>query len=551
MQNALSTIAEAELSYLVFDLLYLDGFDLRKVALLDRKRTLQALLADTSGPIRYSDHFSAPGVQFLENVCGLGLEGMVSKRADGAHFAGRSPAWVKTKCMRRQEVIIGGFTDPGGSRAGFGALLLGVHNEKGDLLYCGRVGTGFDDRMLASLRKTLDGLEKARTPFANPPHGADARGVHWVRPTLVADVSFTEWTEDGTLRHAVFQGLRKDKAPSEVVREVERSPESLPATIAIASPAVKARSKTRGGSVEPGSIAGVTLSNPDKLLYPEAKVSKRDLALYYERIGRWLMPHLEDRPLTLLRCPNGWDKACFHQKHADTSVMQAIDRVAITASDGSRSQYMMANSLTAVIGLVQMGTLELHPWGSKAAHLDYPDRLTFDLDPDDAVAWEDVKQAALVVKTLLENIGLQAFLKTTGGKGLHVVTPIEPSVGWHDAKGFTKAAAEFLERTFPDRFTSKLLKISRHGKIFIDYLRNAEGATAVAAYSTRARAACPVSTPIAWRELSRDVRFDYFNIVSVTKRIAKLEADPWADIADAARSLNRATMAKVGYKPTK
>ncbi|MEO8740347.1 MAG: DNA ligase D [Casimicrobiaceae bacterium] len=551
LQTALSESTTSGLVYLVFDLLYLDGFDLRKVPLEVRKQTLKTLLSEADGSLRYSDHFSAPGPQFLENVCRLGLEGMVSKRASAAHFDGRSAGWLKTKCIRRQEMVIGGFTRPGGSRVGFGALLLGVHDEKGKLLYSGRVGTGFDDKLLTSLHKTLVGLEQPNTPFCNPPTGADARGVHWVRPALVAEVSFTEWTADGTLRHPVFQGLRQDKKSKDVYRERERAAEPVPAGTAVASAAAKVRSKSPVPNVDPGAIAGVSLSNPDKILYPEAKFTKRDLALYYERIAPWLLPHLEDRPLTLMRCPNGWEKSCFYQKNADASVVSSIDRVAITNSDGSQSQYMMANSLTAVVALVQMGTLELHPWGSRAAHLERPDQLTFDLDPDDAVAWEDVKQAALLVQTLLENIGLQAFLKTTGGKGLHVVTPIEPSVAWADAKGFTKAVAEFLERTFPDRFTSKLLKVSRHGKIFIDYLRNAEGATAVAAYSTRARAHCPVSTPVAWRELSRDIRFAHFNIVNVSKRLAKLKEDPWTGFAEAARPIDKSVMAQVGYMPAK
>ena len=248
-----------------------------------------------------------------------------------------------------------------------------------------------------------------------------------------------------------------------------------------------------------------------------------------------------------MRCPNGWDKQCFYQKNADATVNEAIERVKIRNSEGGVSLYMMANSLTAVIGLVQMGALELHPWGSRAPKLGAPDRITFDLDPDDAVAWEDVKQAAVIVRKLLTNIGLQAFLKTTGGKGLHVVVPIQPTVGWEAIKGFAKTVAEFLERTFPDRFTSKLLKVSRRGKIFIDYLRNAEGATAVCAYSTRAKANAPVSTPMAWEELSTDVRYDHFNIVSVPKRMARLKTDPWATMAGAKQTITKKIMKQVGY----
>ena len=578
LQNALSASPAADLAYLVFDLLYLDGYDLRGVKLTDRKTLLQSLLSSAPANIRYSDHFSVPGAAFLENACKLGLEGMVSKRGDLAHHNGRSAAWLKVKCARRQEMVIGGFTDPGGSRRGFGALLLGVY-DGGKLLYSGRVGTGFDDATLAKMRRALDTIEQPKSPFENPPRGADARGVHWVRPKLVADVEFTEWTTDGTLRHPSFIGLRADKKPTEVVRETERVLEEPAKEAKIESKTAGKKSKARAvqsksmkpsavesktakaatvpskpakpGAIHkiapsdaPGSIAGIVLSNHDKILYPEAGFTKRDLARYYERVGDWILPHLAQRPLTLLRCPNGWDKPCFYQKNADKSVIDAIDRVKVPGG----SVYLMANTLTAVIGLVQMGTLELHPWGSTADRLGAPDRLTFDLDPDDKVSWDDLKKAALLVKTLLESVGMEPFLKTTGGKGLHVVVAIEPSIDWEDAKGFTKAAAELLERTFPDRFTSKLLKISRGGKIFIDYLRNAEGATAVGAYSIRARANAPVSTPMEWSELGRDVRFDYFNIAAVMKRVAKLKRDPWAKMAAAARPLDKAMMAKVGYR---
>jgi bifunctional non-homologous end joining protein LigD len=473
LQNALSASPTAELAYLLFDLLYLDGYDLSKVTLVERKKLLQSLLADTSGAIRYSDHFDAPGQDFYKNVCGLGLEGMVSKRGDLAHYNGRSTAWIKVKCQRRQEMVIGGFTEPSGSRHGFGALLLGVY-EDGKLMYSGRVGTGFNDATLGSLKKSLDKLEQPTTPFANPPRGADARGVHWVRPKLVADVEFTEWTNDNTLRHPSFVGLRADKRPTDVVRERERDADAPPAepnattarapssrtskgvsrtartpkaklakAVTEATPTLpRGGDGTRGAAKNvPGSIAGIVISNPDKILYPEAGITKKQLALFYERIGDWIVPHFRQRPLTLLRCPNGWDKPCFYQKNADSSVIEAIDRVRIPNDTGSPSTYMMANSLTAVVGLLQMGSLELHPWGSTADHLDRPDRLTFDLDPDDNVSWDDLKKAALLVKTLLENIGLQPFLKTTGGKGLHVVVAIEPSIDWEDAKGFTKAAA--------------------------------------------------------------------------------------------------------------
>ena len=549
LQKALSATDSRNLKYLAFDLLYLNGFDLRDAPLTERKRLLRELLSNAPPAIQYSEHFAVPGAAFLQNVGELGLEGMISKRGDLPYRGGRGPAWQKIKCMRRQEMVIGGFTDPEGSRQGFGALLLGVYEPDGKLAYSGKVGTGFSDASLATLSRSLSALAQKTSPFHNPPNGAEARRAHWVQPVLVAEVSFAEWTDDGTLRHPSFLGLRSDKRAADVVREHAAA---SPAGDAAEEPPPRLRSPGGHRAVgDKNAVAGIVVSNPDKKLYPEAKVTKRDLALYYAAVGDWMLPHVRGRPLTLLRCPNGWNEECFYQKKAEGGVNEAISRVEIQNGDGSVSLYMMADSVPAIVALLQMGVLEMHPWGSRAPRLGLPDRIIFDLDPDDAVEWEDLRQAALLVKTLLENIGLAPFLKTTGGKGLHVVVPIEPVVGWEDVKGFTKAVAEFLERTFPDRFTSKLLKISRRGKIFIDYLRNGEGATAVAAYSTRARANAPVSAPVAWDELSADLRFDRFNVANMPKRLKKVKADPWRDIADAAVSLTPAVMARVGFKPEK
>jgi bifunctional non-homologous end joining protein LigD len=547
LQKALSAGESAGLTYLAFDLLYLDGFDLRDVVLTERKRVLRELLSNAPAAIKYSEDFAVSGPAFFQNVGDLGLEGMVSKRGDLPYRAGRGPGWQKIKCLQRQELVIGGFTDPEGSRHGFGALLLGVYESDGKLAYAGKVGTGFSDASLADLSHALSELVQKQSPFRNPPGGAEGRRAHWVRPVLVAEVSFTEWTDDGTLRHASFRGLRADKPATEVVRE-RPAPLSIHSEPNEQAPRAPARANALR-STDKNAVAGILLTNPDKKLYPEAGITKRDLALYYAAVGEWMLPHLRDRPLTLLRCPNGWNEECFYQKKAEEGVNDAISRVEIHSGDGSTARYMMADSVPAIVALLQMGVLEVHPWGSRASSLGFPDRIIFDLDPDDEVGWEDLKQAALIVKTLLENIGLAPFLKTTGGKGLHVVVPVEPAVGWENVKGFTKAVAEFLERTFPDRFTAKLLKVSRRGKIFIDYLRNSEGATAVAAYSTRARPRAPVSTPVAWDELSRDLRFDHFNVGNVPKRLAKGKADPWQGIADATTSLSPAVMARVGFKP--
>jgi bifunctional non-homologous end joining protein LigD len=583
LQNALSDPRAKNISYFVFDLLCQNGYDLRGVALTERKQLLRALVGTSDAVLRYSIDVQGSGAEFFEQACKLNLEGAISKRANSMYREGvRTRDWLKVKCGRRQEMVIGGFTDPQGSRSGFGALLLGIY-EGGKLRYAGKVGTGFDDKTLTKLRPILGKLEQKEAPFVNPPRGFEAKGAHWVKPQLVAEIAFTEWSNDGALRHPSFQGLREDKKATDVVREqaapvkasngdaepVPRERSASRATPARASstraPAARARPAratsdratsaraTSGGKTAAVSgastdtVAGIKLSHPDKPLFPEAKLVKRDMALYYEAIADWILPHLADRPLALVRCPDGWSKQCFFQKHADKSVNAAVTRVQVPESDGTAT-YFAANSLPALVALVQWGVVELHPWGSRTPKLDRPDRLIFDFDPDDGIGWKQVVEAVGVLRALLDDLGLEGFLKTTGGKGLHVVVPIRPTLDWTQAKGFTKAVADFLVETFPDRFIATLSKAQRKGKIFIDYLRNAEGATAIAPYAVRARAKAPVSTPIGWKELDADVRFDHFNVRNVPERLRGLRQDPWASIGDVRQTVTRAMFKRVRYE---
>jgi bifunctional non-homologous end joining protein LigD len=579
LQNALSTDHAGKLHYFAFDLMYLNGYDVRGAPLLERKRVLESLLAGAPSALRLSTHIEGSGAEFFRQACSLKLEGMISKRAQSAYLGGRGRDWLKVKCTMRQELVIGGYTDAEGARAGFGALLLGVYEPDGTLRYSGKVGTGFNDATLKAMHKQLQALEVKQPAFSNPPRGYEAKGAHWTRPELVAEVEFTEWTNDGTLRHPSFQGLREDKKASDVVREraaptdeiaEEPAPSKAKKTKASASAKAaktSARARTTAAPEKPStsrakkrppstpaappdksennSVAGIKLSNPDKLLYPEAGVTKRDLALFYETIADWILPQLRDRPLTLVRCPNGWEKQCFFQKHPDAKVDPLIERVTVQESNGP-TLYMMANSLPALVALVQIGALELHPFGSSAPKLTCPDRLVFDFDPADGISWETLVEGVHLLKTLLEELGLRTFIKTTGGKGLHVVLPIKPSFGWDETKQFTKSIAELLVRSFPDRFTATVSKSKRTGKIFIDYLRNAEGATAIAAYSLRARRNAPVATPIAWEELATEVREDYFNIRNVPDRLKTMKKDPWADFFDVKQSITKAMMKKVG-----
>jgi bifunctional non-homologous end joining protein LigD len=555
LQNAFDTRSETNLVYYVFDLLYLDGYDLRRVGLLDRKRALRAIASSTSsGLIRYSDHIPGRGEVVFAEACRRGMEGIVSKRTDAVYLTGRNRNWMKVKCGRRQEFVIGGFTDPSGSRVAFGALLLGAYDKQGHFHFVGRTGTGFSERSLKELHNRLIALKQPRSPFVNPPTGIDARGVHWVKPRLVAEVSFAEWTHEGLLRQAAFQGLRKDKAAKSVIKE---GPETR-APVRTGSNVTSKLPIRRGGLPEersskkkavvadgPVTVGGVTITHPDRVLFPEQAVTKLSLARYYERVSPWLLPHLKGRPLTLVRCPEGYNKECFYQKHANDTVPGTIGRVKISEDKGV-SWYMTADSPPAVIGLVQMGVLELHTWGAKRDGLDRPDRIIIDLDPDPTVSWKAVIEAAQLVRTLLNKLDLTCFVKTTGGKGLHVVLPLRRVHTWEEVKAFSKGLADHLVRLIPDRFIANMSKQKRKGKIYIDYLRNVKGATAIAAYSTRARPGAPVSVPLAWKDLSVEVRSDHFTVANVVKSLKGLTEDPWRDYFTVEQKLTRKMKASLG-----
>ena len=525
------------------------------------------------------------GDEFLKQACSLSLEGAVCKRADSFYHDGaRTRDWVKVKCTRRQEMVIGGYTEPRGSRTGFGALLLGVQ-ENGKLRYAGKVGTGFDDRALNEIYRMLVDREQDQPAFANPPRGYEAKGAHWVKPDLVAEVAFTEWSSDGALRHPSFQGLRADKKAADVVREAPQpTPKSnasaktaamtrtpaAPAAVAkttlakasamaktiAAQTAAMARTPPAKGTAtarttaapkkaEGTTVAGVAISHPAKLYFPGDGVTKLEIAQFYARIAPRILPHIEGRPLSLVRCPDGWKGQCFYQKHADKSVNAAVDRIKVPEGDGT-AIYMGAASATALAALVQWGVIEMHPWGSRSPRLDRPDRLIFDFDPDDTVTWKDLVAGVGLLRTLLGELELEGFLKTTGGKGLHVVVPIRPTVEWGQAKAFTRAVADFLVRTFTGRFTATISKEKRKGKILIDYLRNSEGATAIAPYGVRARAGAPVSMPIAWEELANDVRFDHFNVRNAEQRLAAQKRDPWRDFETTKQAITKAHGKRVG-----
>ncbi|HET9606875.1 MAG TPA: DNA ligase D [Nitrospira sp.] len=521
LQNAFDSRFTGTIVYCVFDLLYLNGYDLRAAPLIERKRLLASLLnRSRESQLRYSDHIIGDNQASFEEACRQGLEGLIVKRMDAGYRSGRSRSWLKVKCEQRQEFVIGGFTEPAGSRQGFGALLVGFYEDR-KLRYAGKVGTGFSDNLLKKLHRMLRSLEQPKPPFVNPPSGYDAKGAHWVEPKLVAEIRFAEWTQEGILRQPSFQGLRTDKPATAIGREHARH-------------LTEARTDDRSSKSrrKPGAHAG-RLTNPDRVLYPDIGLTKAALADYYEQVAEWMLPHLRGRPLTLVRCPAGYQK-CFYQKHVNEKVPSAIGRIEIEEDEG-RDTYMVAESPEALLGLVQMGVLEVHTWGATKDRLERPDRLTFDLDPDPSVPWAQVIEGAHLTKTLLEELGLVCFLKTTGGKGLHIVTPIQRTQGWEEVKTFAKMVADHLVTTIPQRFTSNMSKRVRKGKIFIDYLRNARGATAIAAYSTRAKPGAPVSVPIAWDELSKELPSDYFTVMNVPARLKRLRNDPWEAYGRSAR----------------
>jgi bifunctional non-homologous end joining protein LigD len=519
LQNLSTREQRAGLVYFVFDLLHLDGTDLSRKPLEERKAVLADLLRKSGAGtrIRYTDHVAGNGSIVLEQACRLGLEGVVSKRRDQPYRAGRNDGWLKTKCIRRQEFVIGGFTDPEGSRAGLGALLVGVYGMDGKLVFAGKVGTGFTQNGAAELRRRLERIERRECPFDTRPAGRLGRNAHWVRPELVAEVAFTEWTGDGKVRHPSFQGLRGDKKPRHVVAEQE-APTPAP--------------KRRRGDAPAARIAEVSISHPERVLYPELGLTKLDLARYYEQVARWMLPHLKGRPLTLVRCPKGLGKGeneqCFYMKHSNIWAPEALRRVRIQEKT-KVGEYLIADSLAALISLVQMDILEIHTWNSTFEHMEQPDRIVLDIDPGPDVSAEDVVRAARLTRSLLEQSGLASFVKTTGGAGLHVVAPIVPGAEWSACLEFSRSVAQGMVQRNPSLYTVAFRKSGRERKILVDYLRNNRTNTSVAAFSTRARPNATVSVPLAWSELKPDTLKRQYTVLTLPQRLARLKADPWRD----------------------
>ena len=537
LQDALATGRTRSLVYMLFDLLFLDGWDLTAAALEDRKAALAALLARGASPLlRFSDHQIGRGPDVLAAAQRLGLEGIISKRRDSRYVAGRGTSWTKVKCLAEEEFVIVGYTDPAGERSHFGALLLGYYTEGGELAYAGRVGTGFNDKTLASLVDKLRVLEQTRATVKLPA-GLSARDTHWVKPELVAQIRYGDWTTDNILRHSTFVGLREDKAAREVV--IEPVARGAAADAVAAAPVVTP--VARDGSARLGQVR---ITNAERIVYPERGLSKLAVAEYYAAVADHLLPHVAGRPLSLLRCPEGMSGDCFFQKHVMAGMPSSIRQVEVPMKQETE-HYVMIEDAAGLVALVQMGMLELHPWGSRAGNLEKPDRLIFDLDPDAGLRWDRVIGAALTVRDLLASLGLRSFAKTTGGKGLHLVVPIKPALEWDGAKEFTRAIVAKLAAIEPHLYTVNMAKQARKGRVFIDYLRNGRGATAVAAYSTRARQGATVSAPVSWDEVEQGVRSDQFTVETLPARLAA-GGDPWGAFFSVKQAISAAARKTLG-----
>ncbi|KQN15993.1 DNA ligase D [Sphingomonas sp. Leaf28] len=469
-----------DMTLFAFDLLALDGKDLTGLPNLDRKTRLQPIIPADEDRLRYSDHVVGAGEQLFETMCREGLEGIVSKRADAPYLGKRTKAWLKVKCTHRQEFVIVGWL-PSDKKRGFKSLLLGVREGK-DYRYAGKVGTGFDQALMDDLRDRLDALDR-KTPTVDAPKAA-VRGAKWVTPKLVAEIAFAEVTPDGVLRHSSFIGLREDKAAKDVVAE---TPAPLPAAEESAAP-----------------VTTVTVSSRDRLIFEDSDVTKGDLADYYAAVSGIMLPFAANRPISLVRCPQGRSRACFFQKHDAGSFGDAVHKVPIREKDGSTEDYLYVDDADGLVACVQMGTIEFHGWGSSNATLEKPDRLVFDLDPDEGLDFGDTKTAAEHLKNQLAELGLVSFPMLSGGKGVHVVVPLTPQAEWPAVKDFADRFARALAGAEPERFVATMAKAKRKGRIFIDWLRNQRGATAVMPYSARARAGAPVAAPVSWSEL-RDI----------------------------------------------
>jgi bifunctional non-homologous end joining protein LigD len=531
LQAAFQEGEKKPLTYFVFDLLHLNGHSIRDLPLSKRKQMLAKVVDGAGEFLRFSEHIVGGGGEVFKKACELRAEGIVSKRAASMYSSGRSGDWLKLKCVHEQEFVIGGFTLPSNGSHGVGALLLGYY-DAGKLIYAGRTGTGFTQKTHRSLRDQLDKLRQKTSPFEKIPEEA-RRGAIWVQPKLVAQVDFATWTADNLVRQASFKGLREDKPAAEVRREEPKvgprggSPQRASHATAVGVAAKVASEKTKTPSKSAMAKAPVRLTHPEKILDEESRLTKQQLADYYWAVAPHMLPHIESRPLSLVRCPEGSGKPCFFQKHVNHLLPSGIGAVDVPdKKTGKIEPYITLSTAEALAGLAQIGVLEVHPWGSRNDDLEHPDRIIIDLDPDPAISWARLAESAAEVRKQLKKLELESFLKSTGGKGLHVVVPIVPEYDWVVIKQFAHAFVLQMEKEQPALYLTKMSKAARKDRIFLDYLRNERGATAVAAFSPRARAGAPVSLPLNWSDLKLAER-PSAHVADFEEWKGRLSRDPW------------------------
>jgi bifunctional non-homologous end joining protein LigD len=546
LQGAFDTSRTGDIVYYLFDVPYCAGYDLREVPLEERRAVLQRVVErKPHEKVRFSAVFEARAEDVIASACQLGLEGVIAKRRNSAYVLRRSSDWVKLKCGQRQEFVIGGYTDPKGSRTGIGSLLLGVHDAKGALQYAGNVGTGFNEVTLRDLKKRLEAVAASANPFA--PNPAIPRGAHWVKPELVCEVAFGEWTRDHRIRHSVFHGLRDDKKAKAIVREEPRhsAPVDKPAKAAKAAKAAKPAKATESAAPEVELPASLRVSNPDRVIDAQSGLTKIELVRYYAMVAPLMMPHLKGRPVALVRAPRGIAGELFFQKHAERYKMAGIEQLDPSFFPGHPSMLEVAKP-DGLLSAAQMNVVEFHTWNGVKSAIDKPDRMTFDLDPGEGVGWPEVQEAAQLVHAFLQELALPAFLKTSGGKGLHLVVPLKKQLDWDTVKDFSQAVVQHLARTIPQRFVAKSGGSNRIGKIFIDYLRNGYGATTVCAWSARARPGLGISVPVRWDELAGLESGAQWTVRTAPGRL-DVGNEPWADYESSRIALG-AAMKALGFR---
>jgi bifunctional non-homologous end joining protein LigD len=544
LQAAFDKEKPAALIYFCFDLLHIDGHTLRGAPLQERKAMLRALIEQADQEtLRFSEDFDADGALLFREACKLGAEGIISKRADAKYVSGRSANWIKTKCIHRQEFVIGGFTPPAKGGDGLGALLLG-YNEDKHLRYAGRSGTGFTQKSAHALRKRLEALKQSARPFQSIAAAA-SRDAIWVKPELVAEIQFSTWTSDGMLRQASFKGLREDKPAMEVKQE-QANPENTPRQ---ASDKQHDKPHQNGAANEnPPGRAAIRLTHAGKVIDEVSGLTKQNLADYYDAVAEKMLPYISGRPVSIVRCPDGSTGPCFFQKHFKTGLPAGTSSVDVPdTKTGKVEAYITISTKDALVGMAQMNVLEFHPWGARNDKLESPDRLVFDLDPDESIPWEVLAESAADVRKRLKKLGLTSFLKGTGGKGLHIVAPIvaEGSHPWPLIKDFSYGFVRQMEADNPQRYLTKVTKAARKGKIYLDYLRNERGATSVAPYSPRHRVGAPVSIPFAWSVLKADA-MPLYAAADFKEWLPAIKRDPWAKLRTLQQRLTENALKAVG-----